>query len=152
MPRSPRSKARAPSGKAHGPSKIAEGVYVGGWKDAVKFEGTRICVLDELSKGDAGLCDLHVPIFSDSEGRALRPNLDRVAHAAQSARAHGRAVLLFCGHGVRRGPLAGAWYLHVAEKIPLEAAFDRVESARRGIERPHEWIPDPSSLDDDGPA
>lgn len=151
MARNARTKARASRAAGAGPSKIAEGVFVGGWKDAVRFEGTRICVLDEMPEGGAFPCDAHVPIFSDSDGKAIRPNLDRVAAMAREARGRGQPVLLFCGHGIRRGALAGAWYLHVAEHLPLEEAFDRVAAARPGIARPRDWIPDTSTLDAAGP-
>jgi len=120
-------------------SQIAPGVYVGGWDDAVRFEGTRVCVLDEVP--DEKLpAEAHVPIYDDVKDRPIRDNLDRVADLVDAARAKNQPVLLFCGHGIRRGSLAGAWYLHRHDGISLDAAFDRVRAARPKIQHVKDWV------------
>jgi hypothetical protein len=133
-----------PAARKKGPSEIAPHVFVGGWKDAVAFEGARFCVLDEAPPDMPPAT--HVPIFDDSTGRAIVTNLDRLANAVGAARGRGEPVLMFCGHGVRRSPLAGAWYLHRAEKLSLDAAYDRIQTVRPKIERAQEWVPDPKDL------
>lgn len=127
------TRPRAPS-----PSEIAPGVYVGGWKDARTFSGTRFCVLDEAPPDmpDA----THVTIFDASADRPIVANLDRLAKAMKAAREKDRPVLVFCGHGVRRSPLAAAWYLHRVEGLSLDAAYDRVRAARPKIEHVREWV------------
>jgi Dual specificity phosphatase, catalytic domain len=144
----PRSKSASRPGKpssAKGPSEIAPGVFVGGWKDAAQFEGTRFCVLDEPPEEMP--VGSHVPIYREPEGRAIPKNLDRLAVAIGAARGKGERVLVFCGHGVRRGPLAGAWYLHRTEGLTLDEAFEQVRSARPQAEPPRSWIVDPRDLD-----
>jgi protein-tyrosine phosphatase len=120
-------------------------VFVGGWNDARRFEGARFCVLDEAPE------DLpaarHIPIYDGSTGGALRANLDRLAREMREARATGRPVLVFCGHGVRRSPLGAAWFLHRSEHLPLDKAFERVRVVRPRIEVPSAWMEDPASVD-----
>jgi protein-tyrosine phosphatase len=140
----PPTKTRA---RPKSPAEIAPGVFVGGWNDAVAFEGTRFCVLDE--KPEEMPPATHIPIYDDRSGAALRPNLDRLAREIGAARAAGRPVLVFCGHGIRRSPLAAAWYLHRSEELPLDAAFERVRAVRPKAEPPSSWMGDAASLEDE---
>ncbi|MCI4346217.1 MAG: dual specificity protein phosphatase family protein [Thermoplasmata archaeon] len=134
-----KSKSAATKPKA-GPSEVAPGVFVGGWKDAESFVGTRFCVLDERPEElDEMPGTTHVPIYDDGSEAPVRANLDRLASLVEAAHGRKEPVLLFCGHGVRRSPLAGAWYLHRSESLPLDEAFARVKTARPGIEHVKEW-------------
>ena len=146
-----RSKRAPPSRPAPRPSEVAPGVFVGGWKEAVGFAGARVCVLDERPSELDGWSDTaHVPIYDpDADGPIVR-NLDRVAALVHEARALGRPALVFCGHGVRRGSLGGAWYLHRFAGLTLAEAFDRVAAARPQIERPVEWMQGRRALEPDG--
>lgn len=121
-------------------------MFVGGWADAVGFEGVRFCVLDEAPEEMPSVT--HIRIYDDRSGRGLRSNLDRLAREVDAARATGAPVLVFCGHGVRRAPLAGAWYLHRSEKLPLAEAFERVRAARPKAEPPAAWMGNVASLDE----
>jgi len=126
------------------PSEIAPGVFVGGWKDALAFEGTRFCVLDEAPPDMPTAT--HLAIYDEALDRANVENLDRLAEAMRKARARNEPVLVFCGHGVRRSPLAAAWYLHRVERMSLDAAYDRIRSVRPKVEPAGEWIGDTSGL------
>jgi Dual specificity phosphatase, catalytic domain len=140
--KSPGTKAK-PSAK--GPSEIAPGIFVGGWNDALKFEGARFCVLDEAPEDMPPAT--HVQIYRGDTDRPIPENLDRVAEAIRAAHANGDPVLVFCGHGVRRSPLAGAWYLHRSEGISLDDAYARVQAVRPKVERAREWIGNTAELD-----
>ena len=135
-----RTKART-----DGPSEIAPGVSVGGWRDALRFEGSRFCVLDEAP--DDMPSATHIKIYDDSSDRAIVENLDELAREIQRERSNGRPVLVFCGHGVRRSPLAGAWYLHRAEGLTLDEAYERIRSVRPKIEEAKEWIGNAEDLE-----
>ncbi|MGA9838986.1 MAG: dual specificity protein phosphatase [Thermoplasmata archaeon] len=140
--------ARARSTKrTSSPSEIAPGVFVGGWSDAVGFHGTRLCVLDEAPKEELP-GELHLPIYQEGTERPIPENLDRLVGLVEAARARDERVLLFCGHGVRRGPLAGAWYLHRQEGLSLDAAYDRVRAVRPQTQHVKEWAGDWRSLAD----
>ena len=119
-------------------SEIAPGVYVGGWKDALAFTGARFCVLDEAPEDMPPAT--HIPIYRSEQDRADVRNLDRLARAMQTARKKGEPVLVFCGHGIRRSPMGAAWYLHRAERLSLDAAYDRVRAVRPRIEHAREWL------------
>jgi dual specificity protein phosphatase-like protein len=141
MPTSRTPKRAAPKSRTHSPSEVAPGIFVGGWKDAEGFTGAKVCVLDERPEELAELGGAtHVPIYDGSKDAPILANLDRVADLMHAAHQEGRPVLVFCGHGVRRGSLGGAWYLHRYERMSLDAAFDRIESVRPQIERPKEWM------------
>jgi protein-tyrosine phosphatase len=129
---------RRKSSRASGPSEIAPGVFVGGWNDAVKFTGARFCVLDEAPEDMPPAT--HIPIYDEKTDGAVRSNLERVAREMAAARSAGEPVLVFCGHGVRRSPLAGAWYLHRAEQLSLHDAYERIRAVRPKIETAEEWL------------
>jgi protein-tyrosine phosphatase len=135
----PAAKKKVPS-----PQEIAPGVFLGGWKDAVTFEGARFCVLDEAP--DDMPSGTHIPIYDETADRPRIENLDRLAREVHAAHATGKPVLIFCGHGVRRSPLAAAWYLHRYEQLTLDDAYDRIRSARPQVEHAREWIGNPGPL------
>jgi protein-tyrosine phosphatase len=142
----PKSRRRAASpSRTNGPSEVSPGVYVGGWKEAVNFEGTRFCVLDEAPEDMPAAT--HIPIYNEGRDRADPKSLDRLAEAMAKARAKGEPVLVFCGHGVRRSPLGAAWYLHRTEGLPLDAAYARVAAVRPRIERAVEWVGNADELE-----
>jgi 3-mercaptopyruvate sulfurtransferase SseA len=139
--------AHRPAGAEKGPrspQEIAPGVYLGGRKDAPRFEGVRLCVLDE-DPGDLPPAT-HLPVYDESADRPRVENLDRLAREVESARAAGRPVLIFCGHGVRRSPLAAAWYLHRYQHLTLDEAYDRIRAVRPQVEHAREWIGDTGPL------
>jgi protein-tyrosine phosphatase len=136
----------AGSKKPASPAEIAPGVYVGGWKDAVAFEGARFCVLDEAPEDMPPAT--HIAIYDEKTDGANRANLERLVTEIRRARATGSPVLVFCGHGVRRSPLGGAWYLHRAENLPLAAAYERIRAVRPQVETAEEWLGTVESLND----
>lgn len=126
------------------PSEIAPGVYVGGWKDAIRFEGARFCVLDEAP--DDMPPATHVPIYSETDEMARLPNLDRLADRMRTVRDQGSPVLVFCGHGVRRSALGGVWYLRRSEGLSLDQAYERVRSVRPKVQHAREWVKNADEL------
>jgi len=139
------SRSSSTKNSAPSPQEIAPGVYLGGWDDAVKFSGQRFCVLDEEPEGMPP--GTHVPIYDDSKDAPIVPNLDRLVAAMRAARRAGEPVIVFCGHGIRRGPLGAAWYLHRAEKLSLDQAYERIRAVRPKVETAREWIGHPETLE-----
>lgn len=144
MPRTTPGTVKKPNPRVATPSEFSPGVFVGGWKDALSFQGTRFCVLDEAPHDMPAAT--HVRIYDENADRAIRRNLDRLVRAMHKEHSVGRPVLVFCGHGVRRSPLAAAWYLRQTEGISLDEAYGRVRSVRPKIERAQEWIADTANL------
>jgi len=87
-------RAARPSSRPAGPSEIAPDVFVGGWKDATNFRGTRFCVLDE--EPDDMPEGTHIQIYDESTDRAIVANLDKLAKSVAAARARNELVLMFC--------------------------------------------------------
>ena len=121
-----------------GPSEIAPGVFVGGARDATGFDGFRICVRDEL-EGSAP-AEMRCPVLLPDGSGADRSHLERIALETARQRSAGRPVLIYCGQGSRRGPLAGAWYLRAAFGLSLHEAFRKIRSVRPQAEHPQEWL------------
>jgi protein-tyrosine phosphatase len=131
-------------------TEVAPGVFVGGWVDAARFSGAKICVRSEAPEGMSHVT--HLPVYDEEREEPIRPNLDRVVDAIRAKRANGETVLVFCGHGVRRGPLAVAWYLHRTDGISLDAAFARVAAVRPQIEHVRAWARHWRTLDSPPPT
>jgi protein-tyrosine phosphatase len=145
MPTPKKGAAKRGKSTPKGPSEIAAGVFVGGWNDAVEFEGTRFCVLDEEPKDMPPA--VHAPIYEQAGDRANVQNLDRLAAAVSAAREKGDSVLLFCGHGARRSPLAGAWFLRRTEGLTLDQAYERIQAVRPKVEHAREWVGNAGELE-----
>lgn len=82
---------------------------------------------------------IHLPVYSEVEERPDRANLDRVTERIAAARARGEPVLVFCGHGVRRSPLAVAWFLHRTQGLTLDEAYARITAARPQVDHVRKW-------------
>lgn len=145
MPTRPGPRPSYPPAPAERPSEVAPGVFVGGLAVAPGFVGHRICVRDEGA--EPGVPSEHVPVYDPEADRPIVANLDRVFESARAARARGEPVLFYCGHGVRRSPLAAAWYLHRSEGIPITEAYARIESVRPFVERAETWTGGAAALD-----
>ena len=143
-PSRPRRTAK-PKSRASSASEIAPGVFVGGWKDALRFEGARFCVLDDAPSDMPPAT--HVPIYSETTRIAKLETLDRRAAGMHAARTEGASVLVFCGHGIRRSALGGAWYLHRVVGLPLDRAYDKVRSVRPKVQHAREWVDNATELE-----
>lgn len=139
-----RSSATPKPSRRSGATGIIPGLYLGGWSDALEFAGTRVCVRDEAPSELPNVT--HIPIYDATGDRAIVENLDRVARFIEGARARGETVLVFCGHGIRRAPLAVAWYLQRAEHLSLDDAYAQIRRFRPRVEGAQDWIGDTSNL------
>jgi hypothetical protein len=130
-----------------GASEVAPGLFVGGVADARTFDGRKFSVRDEPP--EEGLrCDAHLAVYDPDGDRPSRENLDRLYELVERVRGPHERVLVFCGHGIRRGPLAAAWILHRRDGISLDDAYERIRRVRPGVETPDEWLSDLRPLAD----
>lgn len=133
-------------------NKIIDGLYLGDYGDATKWSdnklGRIICVLSErpsvLLPGSVWIpildvdCGDHTP--EDDRCRANAISLNRVSTLIDDYLAADEQVLVHCGLGRDRSPLAVAWYLHKKNRISLEEAYATV-TAKRPIAAPHlNWV------------
>jgi protein-tyrosine phosphatase len=120
------------------PSEVVPGLFVGGRPDAAGFDGFRLSVLDD--PGDSTPAEAHIPILTGEDGGVDPVALDRAAETIDAALREGRRVLVYCGHGARRSPLAVAWYLHRRRGLSLSDAYVALRTARPRVEPASSWL------------
>ena len=145
MPISKKVRKTATHEPARSPSEFAPGVFVGTWDDAAKFEGARFCVLDDAPADMPP--STHVRIYDEAHDRADPKALERVVAAMRTARDAGKPVLVYCGQGMYRSPLAAAWYLKRTEGISLGEAYQRVQAVRPKAKLASKWLGNFSEID-----
>jgi len=130
-------------------NKIIHEIYVGDLQDALNWDGNLLCVLEERPK-DEPTNALHIPILGlkwekkeNADGyvdKALTVQLDAVAHVIQNHIDAKEKLLVHCGAGMERSPLALTWYLHTRMGLTLEEAFEFVKERRPQAQNRLEWI------------
>jgi protein-tyrosine phosphatase len=105
-------------------SEIVPGLFVGDQQDAKVFEGDIICVL-ETRPADEPEHAISLPILS-ADGVAHPKPLNRVAAEIAARLRLDHRVLVHCGAGVERSPLAVAWYLSRYHDMRLTDAYAMV--------------------------
>lgn len=113
-------------------------MFVGNWEDAQRFEGAKFCVLDAPPKDMPPAT--HIQIYDEGTDRADPKSLDRLVNAMKAQHAKGEPVLVFCHQGLYRSPLGAAWYLHRAEGLTLDQAYERVRSVRPKAKPAAGWV------------
>jgi histidinol-phosphate aminotransferase len=66
--------------------------------------------------------------------------LDAIARTIDVYLAQGKRVVVHCGEGVERAPLAVAWWLHRRQGLSLDEAYQVVRNARPQACDRQEWI------------
>ena len=139
---------------------IIHNIWVGDLEDALVWDGNLLCVLETRPEKEPKRA-LHIPILTlkwektfmkDKDGndtnyqisgfvdKALPVQLDAVAHVIQNHVDAKEKLLLHCGAGMERSPLALTWYLHTRMGLTLEDAFKLVKEKRPQAENRLEWI------------
>nr|WP_276975929.1 dual specificity protein phosphatase [Ferrimicrobium acidiphilum] len=140
-------------------TQITDNLYLGDYGDSEKWLtnklGRVICVmteeLDPLEKDRIWLpildMDCRDHTIDDIKCKANVKALEAVSNSITMLISNGERVLVHCGMGKDRSPLAVAWYLHKENGISLTAAYEQVK-AKRSIVQPHlNWVP---SIEVDG--
>ena len=141
-------------------NEIVPGLYVSGygeWTDEVYDEDKWlvICVLENCNQQGFERYPRiehtkHYPLLrgeqiSPSEYAtrwpASRQALDQVASEIATGIHEGRNVLVHCGAGLERSPLAVVWYLSKSMGISIDAAYEIVRRARPQVYDRQSWLP-----------
>ena len=130
-------------------SEIIENLFLGDYGDAQKWAENRlgviICVLTErpplLLQGTIWRPILDVDSADDSQNRASLEKLELASEAIEEGLKNGRRVLVHCGMGVDRSPLALAWFLRSKRGMELDEAYELIKSKRPIIVSPVDWLP-----------
>ena len=130
-------------------SEIIQNQFLGDYGDAQKWAENRlgiiICVLTErpplLLPGTIWRPILDVDSADDSQNRASLEKLELASEAIEEGLKNGRRVLVHCGMGVDRSPLALAWFLHSKRGMEIDEAYQLIKSKRPIVVSHVDWIP-----------
>ena len=87
---------------------------------------------------------VHIPIYDPETGRARFEEIEKVVSLVSAAlRSGDQDVLVSCGSGTERSPLAIAWYLHRTEGLDVSAAYSDISGKRPQVQPRLEWLHGP---------
>lgn len=101
-----------------------------------------ICVLEQKPpefKNTSNVIWLPVLSIVEGEQRAPVQNLNRITNQIDSLLRQGFKVLIFCGAGLERSPLAVAWYIHLKFFIDEFEAYNWILKFRH-VSNKTDWI------------
>jgi protein-tyrosine phosphatase len=120
-------------------TEIRPRLFVGDIADASRWEGLAITVLED--RPDLPPTVVHVPIYDPETGRARFDQMEEVvALISKAMRSGDQRILVSCGHGVERSPLAVVWYLYRSEGVAPSAGYDLVRQLRPEVQPRLEWL------------
>ena len=129
-------------------SEIVPNLYVGDLPDSLQFaadynDGMIICVLESRPISEPRNATW-IPILSTQLGDGLvwadPVQLDTVKSVIDNALLNGRKVLVHCGAGIERSPLAVAWYLAKTQHTTIEDAYEIVRKGRSQTQVRTVWL------------
>ena len=124
-------------------TEIRPRLFLGDLADAASWDGLAITVLEDRSP-DLPPSVVHIPIYDPESGRARFEEVERVvALVSEELRSGRQSVLVSCGHGVERSPLALAWYLYRVEGLSPPEAYDSIRERRPEVQPRLEWLHGP---------
>jgi protein-tyrosine phosphatase len=148
-------------------TQIEEHVFLGDATDALSWGGRTICVLESRPVNEPAMA-ICMPILKHIVNSAthqlqlqtmpdgaLQADLDMLSVVANLiARLVGRKedVLVHCGSGVERSPLAIVWFLHEYRGMSIEEAYKLVRQKRPEVADRRIWLPSEELAKDVGLA
>lgn len=121
-------------------------LYLGGFEDSKTFTGIIINVKETID-GDFIPSTLWLPIMIGERINDFYADtymLNAVAVVAHSYIMRGEKVLIHCGHGIERSPLAVAWYLKkFGGYRTINSAYNYICKLRPQIQRRIHWLNKP---------
>jgi protein-tyrosine phosphatase len=123
-----------------GMSKILENLYLGCLEDALHAppDFVIVCVLEYQPPNEPPGA-YRFPFLEG--GVANVKVLDDFADLVDKLLAEGRKVLVHCGMGVERSPLAVVWYLHRKKGMSIAEAYKYVMARRSVVADRTVWLP-----------
>lgn len=136
-------------------TKILDHLYLGDIHDARKFEGTIICVMQDLVEALEPEKAYWIPVIRTSGGeidydkliaendvvvRALPHQIDVVVDMIHDYRRCYQDVLIHCMAGIERSPLVIACYLHDWEGYTWDEAYDFIKEKRPEVANRLPWL------------
>ena len=127
-------------------TEILPNLFLGDLADARRWEGFAVTVL-EYRPPELPTNVVHIPIV-DANHRATNPDetqilfaqLEALLTVVDTAMARGEKVLVSCGQGMERSPLAVVWYLFRRKGMPVKEAYRLVREKRPQVIEHLEWL------------
>lgn len=127
-------------------NEIIQNLYIGDMSDAIMFEhdhpeGRIYCVL-ELRPEDEPLDAHHIPICQEIAGelRVKLLNKRLLLKLIHGQLIKGRKVLVHCGAGIERSPLAVACYLADYHEMSMDDAYKLIKEKRPQVQDRRSWL------------
>jgi protein-tyrosine phosphatase len=118
---------------------ILPGLYLGDANDALKAEGMVIICVLEVKPPTEPQGAIFFPFLEN--GIANMNILRDFASTVDRLLTDGKKVLVHCGGGIERSPLAVAFYISWKRGIPIEEAYQIVEQKHPQTQRRLQWLP-----------
>jgi len=127
-------------------NEIIKNLYVGDIEDVLRFEkdhpeGRIFCVL-EIRPEEEPIDAHHIPLCKEISGQ-LRVNYVNKRVLLKLIHEHlirGRKVLVHCGAGIERSPLAVACYLKDYHDLSLDEAYKIVKDHKPQAQDRRDWL------------
>jgi len=123
-----------------GMSHILENLYLGSLEDALHAppDFVIVCVLEYQPPNEPSGA-YRFPFLEG--GVANVKVLDDFANLVDKLLSEGKKVLVHCGMGVERSPLAVVWYLHRKKGMSIADAYRYVMNRRSVVADRSSWLP-----------
>ncbi len=126
-------------------TEILPNLFLGDLADAKRWQGFTITVL-EYRPPELPTNVVHIPIV-DTNGttgsddvHVLFVQLEALVTVVDAAMARGEKVLISCGQGMERSPLAVVWYLFRWKGMSVEEAYRLIREKRPQVIEHLEWL------------
>ena len=127
-------------------TEILPNLFLGDLADTKRWQGFAITVL-EYRPPELPTNVVHIPIV-DTNGHANNPDevhvlfaqLEVLVTLVDGALARSERVMVSCGQGLERSPLAVVWYLFRRKGMSVEEAYWLVRERRPQVVERMEWL------------
>jgi protein-tyrosine phosphatase len=125
-------------------SEIVPNLFIGNFSDAKKVDAYDkiICVLEHPTQTAKNVTWIRLLRGE----RADMKQLDKIANTIDYNLKNDKKVLVHCGAGIERSPLAVVWYLHTRKHMPIDTAYKLVRTRRIIAQDRRLWIPETECL------
>lgn len=125
-------------------TEIIPNLFIGDLEDAKHFgdshyNGVTLCVLESLRDPDY-FPDFFVPVVNMDMRQVDSFKLDICAYIIEQCLQNEKPVLVHCGAGVERSPLATAWFLNKKRKMTLDKAYELIKQKRPIVIDRRKWL------------
>jgi protein-tyrosine phosphatase len=121
-------------------NEIIPGLFLGSLPDAKEAPpGYHILCVLEAKPPDEPVNATWIPFLAGD--RANVTQLDAIVFVIDACLKKNISVLVHCGEGIERSPLAVAWYLKRRHNMTLDDAYATIRAVRPQVQDRQAWLP-----------